>query len=130
MKYKDDPSIPDQSDLYRRVHPSQAVFDEKIGEHRPSSAAFKDHPNGSPMSVNLLCVMQDLNVDPVSYTLSDFPNYYLAIIECGFTRSLNQAIAHEPLQDNHAHGVVFGEKPKKLCRKLAKNCRFKGPYNG
>lgn len=125
MEYEDDPSIPDRSDLYRRVHPDQVVFDKNTGEFRPSSAAFKDHPNGSPMSVNLLCEMQALNVDPVEYTLRGFAAYHLAIIECGFTRSLNQAIAREPLPDNPAHGVVFGEKhKKKVCRRLANNCRL------
>ncbi len=51
--YADDPSIRDEAELLRRIPPEHVVPDQNQGAIRISSAAFKDHPNGSPMSVVL-----------------------------------------------------------------------------
>jgi hypothetical protein len=51
--YSDDPSIPDDAELWRRIPPWHFVDDENLRQIRPSSAAFEDDPDGSPMSVIL-----------------------------------------------------------------------------
>ena len=51
--YRDDPTIANDAPLWRRIPPWHFVFDENIGKWRPSSAAFDDHPDGSPMSAVL-----------------------------------------------------------------------------
>ena len=51
--YEDDPSILDEDSLWRRVPPCHFVPDHNEGVIRPSSAAFTDHQNGTPMSVSL-----------------------------------------------------------------------------
>jgi hypothetical protein len=51
--YSDDPTIPDDAELWRRIPPWHFVDDGNLGQIRPSSAAFEDHPDGSPMSVLL-----------------------------------------------------------------------------
>ena len=50
---RDDPTIPDLAELWRRIPPWHLVKDDNLGRVRPSSAAFDNHPNGSPMSVLL-----------------------------------------------------------------------------
>ena len=51
--YSDDPTIPDDAELWRRIPPWHFFHDANLGQIRPWSAAFEDHPNGSPMSVLL-----------------------------------------------------------------------------
>jgi len=51
--YSDDPTIPDDAELWRRIPPWHFVHDENWGQIHPSSAAFEDDPDGSPMSVVL-----------------------------------------------------------------------------
>jgi len=51
--YSDDPTIPDDAERWRRIPPWHFFHDENLRQIRPSSAAFEDHPNGSPMSVLL-----------------------------------------------------------------------------
>ena len=46
-----DPDIGNETALWRRIHPSHWVPDHGLGGMRINSAAFYDHPNGSPMSV-------------------------------------------------------------------------------
>lgn len=42
IDYRDDPTISDDADLWRRIPPWHIVSDENIGVMRPSSAAFED----------------------------------------------------------------------------------------
>jgi hypothetical protein len=51
--YIDDPTISDETELWRRIPPWHFFHDENLGRIRPSSAAFENHPDGSPMSVLL-----------------------------------------------------------------------------
>jgi hypothetical protein len=34
--------------LWRRIPPFHFFFDENLGRNRPSTAAFEDHPDGTP----------------------------------------------------------------------------------
>lgn len=52
-EYSDDPTIPNDAELWRRIHPVHIYYDKNKGRWRPSTAAFENHPNGSPMSVLL-----------------------------------------------------------------------------
>ena len=44
----DDPSVLDETHLYRRIHPTHFVRDENTNEVRPSSAAFTNSRDGKP----------------------------------------------------------------------------------
>lgn len=46
--YAGDPTILDSADLWRRIPSWHIVYDQNLQRLRPSSAAFEDHPNGSP----------------------------------------------------------------------------------
>ena len=49
----DDKTVLDSDPLWRRIPPHHFVRDDNVGGYRASSAAFMNHPDGSPMSVVL-----------------------------------------------------------------------------
>lgn len=118
---EDDPTIRDECDLLRRipVKPDvNIIWDDNQKRWRPSSASFKDHPNGTPMSIVLRDELEnaDRNPDEVLIGHDDFA---LAAITAGIARENQQCIARDPLPDEPAHGIVIGEK-KKASKKMAK----------
>ena len=124
--YSDDLTIPGEAQLLRRIPPRHLVKDENSGHLRPSSAAFDNHPDGSPMSVILADVLAQTGRDPAA-ALTGYEGFALASITAGLVRECGQGVAREPLPDEPAHAVVFGEKPKRIQRKLAKGSRWVVP---
>jgi hypothetical protein len=133
MPYKDDPSISDNDALLRRVpiHPSQIVKDGNLGRYRPSSAAFSDHPDGSPMSVTLQTELENLGVPARQALIGYETTHVLVSFQASVARQYGQGIAREPIiagiqtdpifdAVQTAHGVVFGKKTKSTQRALAK----------
>jgi hypothetical protein len=59
--YPDDPTIPDEADLLRRIPPRHFYLDQNLGRIRPSSAAFEDDDDEDPMSVYLSTVLKAEN---------------------------------------------------------------------
>jgi len=116
--YADDPTIANEAELFRRISPRHFVPDENSGGLRPSSAAFSDHPNGSPMSVVLADVLAATGRHPDDL-LARYGGFALAMITAGLARECQQGVAREPLGDEPAHGVVFGRKTRPVMRRLA-----------
>lgn len=120
----DDTSIGDATFLYRRVlnNPDppvkQIIWDDNKKCYRPSSAAFTDHPNGSPMSVAIDDTLEELGIDPGSI-LENHKGYLLAKFPAKIARENNQGIARKPLEGDPAHGEVFGKKTKGVKKALA-----------
>ena len=121
--YVDDPTIADTSALWRRIPPWHFVFDENLGCVRPSSAAFEDHPDGTPMSV----VLGDEVLQtgrPAETVLMGHADFALASFSAGLARQLEQGIARKPLPEEPAHAEVFGKKTKRVRRSFAKHCEW------
>lgn len=114
----DDPDIPDDERLLRRIPPRHFVFDKKRGRWRPSSAAFEDDPDGGPMSVYLEGRLIDAHLALVGHA-----SYALSAITAGLARELNQVVEPAPLADPHpaahAHAHVVGTKTKSISRRFA-----------
>lgn len=117
--YVDDPTVLDVDPLWRRIPPSHFVFDSNNGAFRPSSAAFDDHPNGSPMSVVLGKEVIAVSRLPES-VLEGHQGFALAEISAGLARSVGQGIVRKPEDYEPAHAEVFGRKTDSIRRKLAK----------
>ena len=115
----DDPSILDSASLWRRIPPWHFVFDHNLNVLRPSSAAFDDHPNGSPMSVVLGDDLLAAGRPPKS-ALADCAGFALASLAAGLARSTGQGIMRAPLPEEPAHAEVFGPKSGSVRRALAK----------
>lgn len=104
--FVDDPSIPAVERLFRRIAPSWVDWDEQ-GNAVISSAAFKDEE----LSINLESVMAR-DGRPPEDAIRNYPRYGLAAITAAHARSLNQAVAADPLPEEPAHGVVYGQKKR------------------
>lgn len=121
--YTDDPTIPDEAELWRRIHPKQWEKDENLGRVRPVSGAFDDPSDGSPMSVDLAEVHIQMGHAPQA-ALADHEGFALAAITVGLVRECGLGVARQPLPENPAHAVVFGKKTSKIRRRLAKEARW------
>jgi hypothetical protein len=120
-EYEDDPSIADDDVLWRRVplHPSWVVFDETQGRLRPSSSAFDNHRDGTPMSAYLAA-----GGNTVEEVLEGHPNYSLAGFSAGLARLQGQGIVRRPMPAFPSHVEVFGPKSKSVRSALAKGCHW------
>ena len=107
--YSDDPTITNEAELGRRIPPLHFIPDLNTGRIRPSTAAFKDHQNGSPMSVLLADVLIGSGRGPLD-VLANFDYFALASITAGLARACRQGVARRPLPDELAHAEVFGKK--------------------
>jgi hypothetical protein len=119
-QYQNDPSISDGVELWRRVpgDPAHIIFDGNLGRLRPTSAAFDDDNDGSPMSVIISEVVLHSGRAAES-VLIGHEGYALASITARFARSCGQAIVRDPLPEEEAHGLVCGKKTKSIRSRLA-----------
>jgi hypothetical protein len=109
--FPDDPSIADDTNLFRRIPSWHHFFDENENRWRPSSAAFEDDGDGDPMSVYLSTVLLGGNREP-SDVLAGHQGYSLASITAGLARVNNQTVHPDPLPEESSHAVVCGDKVK------------------
>jgi hypothetical protein len=94
-------------------------LDRNLGRWRPTSAAFDDHPDGSPMSVHLASVL-DARGLAVATILAGHDRYAVASIIVALARANGQGICRKPKDDDPAHAEVFGPKPASIRKKFAK----------
>lgn len=120
--YADDPTIPDEAELWRRVPPGYIVYDPHAGRRRPSSMAFYDHQSGSPMSVVLAAEARGLEA-----VLAGHAGYALVAITVGLVRACGQGVARDPLPNEPAHAVVFGRKTAAVRKRLVRGSRWVVP---
>lgn len=119
----DDATIANESDLWRRIHPTWIVRDENEGGYRVSSAAFDDSPDGSPTSVLLAEVVRQTGRDWPEI-LAGFHGYALASITAGQARDCGQGVVRDPLPKESAHACLFGSKTKAVKRCLARQAEW------
>jgi hypothetical protein len=108
----DDPNIPDEERLFRRIHLTHIVGRDG-GTSEVSSAAFRD----TELSVNLEAVMQAAGREPAD-SLKDHPNDLLMSLAAGVCRRNGQAVGPDPTPEEPAHGYAFGKKSKTIQRAL------------
>jgi hypothetical protein len=114
-QYPDNPSIKDTDQILRRIHPSHWIRDSNLGKIRPTSQAFKDSSDGTPMSINL----NNLLKSPEE-AIEGYPGHLLVSFTAGFARhTLNQRVGPEPLPEDPSHGYVAGDKGKSNREKFA-----------
>ena len=104
---EDDARVPDETDLLRRVHPEQVIWDENVGVLRPTSAAFRD----VEMSVNL---GDDIEREGLTseFAVRNHPRHHLAALTALAARAEEQDVRRTPRADDPTHGDVVGAKPK------------------
>lgn len=115
IDYKDDPTISDDADLWRRIPPRHIVLDENIGDIRPSSAAFENDLDGAPMSAYLA----EECIDP-QIALASHEGFGLVAITAGLARECNQLIVRQPVPGPPGHVVIVGAKTDSVRKKFAR----------
>ena len=120
---QDDRTIADSAELWRRIPPWHFVLDENSGEIRPSSAAFDNDADGSPMSVFLAEVMAELRKVPPD-ALRGQEDFALAALTTGLARTNGQSVVRDPLPEEPAHALVAGPKPRSVRRKLSRGAKW------
>jgi hypothetical protein len=63
---------------------------------------------------------------PVSL-LASYRSFALASFTAGLARQCNQGVAGDPLPTEPAHGLVFGDKPHSVRKRLARESRWVVP---
>jgi hypothetical protein len=104
--FEDDPSIPGDERLLRRIPRTWINWDEH-GNAAISSAAFRDEE----LSINLESIMAR-DGQPPADAIRNYRGYGLAALTAAHARSLRQAVASDPLPEEPAHGVVYGQKKR------------------
>ncbi len=122
--FTDDPGIPAEEILYRRVPVQWIDWDAEQNGPRIKRAAFQDYPAeraadlnlpGPCMSVGLSSILDEHGVDPADL-LTDWgrESYGLASVRAADVRLNNdQGIMPWPTQAEPWHGVVFSKKGPK-----------------
>jgi hypothetical protein len=127
--YLDDETISDDTLLYRRVLNQadppvrQIIWDDNNKRWRPSSVAFDDHRDGSPMSIAIDDTLRELKMCPES-VLKGHEGFSLAAFPAKVARQNGQGVMRKPLENDPAHGEVFGKKTKSVKKALAINSHW------
>ena len=120
--YGDDPSIPDEAELWRRIPPWHFYYDENLARWRPKSSAFDDDDGSSPMSVFIAT-----EASGPETALAGHEGYALAAFEARLARECGQAVVRDPLPESPAHAVVVGRKTGSVKRRLARGATWVVP---
>jgi hypothetical protein len=130
--FTDDPSIGDETELWRCIPPLQYDFDHNRARWRPSSIAFRDNSNGDPMSAFIAAEcggVEALQALLPEYLIVRF-TAVLARQQCG------QVVARDPEHGPAGHVVIVGNKRQKVdyngkrtmvCQVLAYECEWVVP---
>jgi len=120
MAHSNDPTIQDSAVLWRRIRPDQIFLDDNLKILRPSTAAFDDSSDGTPMSVQLAEIVLQ-GGGSAEAAIVGFDGFALAGFTAGFARhECNQGIERAPLPKDPAHAYVFGKKTDGVKGKFAR----------
>lgn len=119
--------IADDESVWRYVSEEHIVTDPATGRTRLSSAAFSDSSDGSPMSVVVEPVADQLNLVPAGAMEGRPKAVGVLALNAGALRGEGQTVTHTPIVDapephpcDPAHGSVAGRKSKSMQRRWAK----------
>lgn len=114
-----DTPVSGDTSLFRRVHPSEIVWDDNDACPRPGSGVFKD----PELSIHLGDVLEDESREPES-VLDGKPMHSLVSFTAGFAKDEGQDVRRTPLPEDASHGEVCGRKSKGCQRRFARAAQF------
>jgi hypothetical protein len=118
----DDPTISDDSFLWRWIHPLIIVRDEKSPSGwRLSSQAFVDSGDKTPCSVVLAA-----ETWPLDEVIQKRPEFSVAQITAGDARAVEQSVLRWEDPELPGHAYVAGRKTKPVRNTLAAKGRWVG----
>ena len=113
----DDPSIANETELWRRIPPDQIVRDGH-GAPRPSTGAFRDSTGGH-MSV----LLREAGMT-IERALGGREGFGIVSFSAGFARSLSQKVIRSPEPEEPLHGEVVGKKTDSVKKQLVRNSHW------
>ena len=117
-----DTPIADATELFRRIHPDEVIWDDDEGRYRPSSGAFRKKER---VSVQIQDALADAEIEPeATLTLSGHTRHSLAALTAEVARKEQQILERTPLSDNPAHGEIVGKKSSSCATRLARAARW------
>lgn len=117
-----DTPIADATELFRRIHPDEVIWDDDEGRYRPSSGAFRKKER---VSVQIQDALADAGVEPeATLALSGNTRHSLAALTAEVARKEQQILERTPLPDDPAHGEVVGKKSTSCATRLARATRW------
>lgn len=130
---RDDPTIPNAEDLYRRVVTAWIVPDQAAGRNRLSSAAFDDSRN--EISVDLSSMISPEESLRLGLRFGGGPLRGLVAVTAGQARDLDQVVVRDPIPEdpawslpgNPAHSLICGKQTKSIKKRLAAQARWVYP---
>lgn len=117
-QYQDDPNIPDNAKLLRRIPGGR--FTEKAGARVPNSDCFKNSSDGTGTSID---IWED-DWSPQKCLEGQAEGFGVVAVTAGQLRGLGIGVIRAPLPDNPHHALLQGPKGKKTLKKLAKLCEW------
>ncbi|HUY33644.1 MAG TPA: hypothetical protein VMV69_12915 [Pirellulales bacterium] len=122
--YRDDLTISNDAVLWRNIPPRHFVLDENASAVRPSSAAFMDDPDNSPMSVLLGDEVLSSGRTAESI-IANLEGFALAEFTASAVRECGQLVVRDPTDEEPAHALVVGDKKKRsIRRRIAENAKW------
>src|ERR1035438_2141625 len=109
--YANDPSIPHDERLLRRIHLTHLVESDG-GKTEVSSAAFRK----TDLSVNLESAMASAGRLPDD-ALRNHADDLVMSVTAGICRDRRQQVGPDSIREEPAHGYVFGKKSRNIDRK-------------
>lgn len=116
----DDPTIPDEADVWRLVLPLWMVPGDNGVGVRPSTAAFDDSSDGDPMSA----ILARSGRDPRDVVPATSPDAGVVAFSARFLRDAGMELERAPVRAEPDHILVRGRKTKSVRKKLVRGCRW------
>jgi len=112
-----DPSIPNDADLWRRIPPAQMTEDDQVPSgRRPSTANFDDPELSVVIAAECTGGLETL--------LQGLPTFGVASFTAGDVRRLGLGVVRVQDESLPGHAHVTGHKTKSTRNRLARSCRM------
>jgi hypothetical protein len=115
----DDPSIADETRLFRRINPHWIVFDKNRVCVAQVLKTFNDSQDGSSMSVFIEDILASSGLQAADLLRDEWAQHFVAAITAGWARQCGQGVRRTPTSTEPAHADVRGNKPANVRKKLA-----------
>jgi hypothetical protein len=107
---RDDPSIANETELWRRIPPSSWLRDER----RPTSEVFRTDEMSVVIAAECAGGLDGL--------LRGREEFGIAAFTAGAVREAGWGVVRDPTDEQLGHALVTGKKGKTACARLAKSC--------
>ena len=120
-KRADDPTIRNEDELWRFVHPKQVYFDPQLNRFRPQSGVFIDRSDEMSVDVARLASLESARQRLPEHSIAQFTAGEVRGMEAKYRVYSDPILPDNPEQEppNPAHAVVCPQMKNRDAQKLA-----------